>query len=105
MDDTFSEVLKSIFEDKNIFDLIDELRDESLSRRDKLYFDITGDIAGRLLVYRKKHKLTQRELAKKLEVPFEYIQGIEAGVVNLSIKELVDIAVKLGGSLKIELDV
>jgi len=90
---------------KDIFDLISELRGETLSKAENLILDIRADIAGKLLAYSKEHNLTQEELAKKLEMPLEYVDGIESGMVNLLIGELVDIAVKLGGSLKIELDI
>lgn len=90
---------------KDIFDLISELRGKPLSEEERLIFSIRADIAGKLLAYRKKYNLTQRELAKKLEMPLAHIERIETGIINLSIRELVDIAVKLGGNLKIELDI
>jgi len=90
---------------KDIFDLISELRDEPLSKAQNLILDIRADIAGKLLAYREGHNLTQEELAEKLGISHELLDGIEAGMVSLSIEELADIAVKLGGSLKIELEI
>ena len=90
---------------KDIFDLISELRSKPLSEAENLILDIRADIAGKLLAYRKKHNLTQEELAKKLQMSPDTLDIIETGMLELSIEELVRIAVKLGGSLKIELDI
>lgn len=100
---------------KSIFELLDKLRNEDAKEKgiildkktileEKIYIKALAHIAGELLVYRKKHNLTQKELAEKLGVSQVMISKIESGTTNLSIKTLAKIAARLNSNLTVSLN-
>ncbi|MBK8170543.1 MAG: helix-turn-helix transcriptional regulator [Sandaracinaceae bacterium] len=54
------------------------------------------NIGRRVAEHRRAHEWTQAALAERLGVTSEYLQRIEAGRENLSIRSLVEIANGLG---------
>ena len=52
----------------------------------------TDQIIVILVAARKKKKLTQSELGRRLGVPQSYISRLEAGLIDLRLSSLVDIA-------------
>ena len=58
--------------------------------------DILHDIGGRLKKYRKEHKLTQSEVAKRLEMSLNFYGDIERGKCRLSIEKIVLVYERLG---------
>ncbi|OOC42156.1 helix-turn-helix domain-containing protein [Thermosipho sp. 1074] len=88
---------------KNIFELLEEVGHHE-TIEEKIYLDALAHIAGELLVYRKQHGLTQKELAEKLGMSQAMVSKIESGLKNLSIKTLAKIAAKLNGELTLSLN-
>lgn len=58
------------------------------------------DVGLRVSEIRVRRGLTQRELAEQLGVSDKYVQQIEAGTQNLTIKSLVNLAVVLDVRVK-----
>ena len=71
----------------------------------KRYYDEYGrqlEIAYQILQLRKKSKMTQAELAKKIGTKQSNIARMESGNQNFSIETLQRIASVLGKNLKVE---
>lgn len=51
--------------------------------------DILRDIGARLKKYRKENKLTQNDIAKKLEMSLNFYGDIERGKCRLSIEKII----------------
>ncbi|WPX08548.1 helix-turn-helix domain-containing protein [Anaerocellum danielii] len=72
---------------------------------DKKYFeldDILVDIAVKIIQYRIKNNLSQKELAQKLGISQAMVSKLESGDYNPTVKMLYEIAKKLGFELEIE---
>lgn len=61
-------------------------------------------VGARVAEQRRALKLTQEELAERLGVSTKYLQRVEAGVENLTIRSLVPLANGLGISMLTLLD-
>lgn len=82
-------------------DLAERLKDPEF----KKYFDMYGkqfDIAYQLLQLRKKQKLSQRELAKKIGTTQSNIARMETGNQNFSTQTLVKLANVFNKQLVVE---
>ncbi|MCD6340330.1 MAG: helix-turn-helix transcriptional regulator [Desulfurococcales archaeon] len=86
----------------SVWDLLNALGC-TFSEEEKALLHVRAQIGGQLLAYRARHKLTQKELAKRVGVSPVTISHIERGDTDVSLKTLVRICVKLGGKLKIDL--
>jgi DNA-binding XRE family transcriptional regulator len=87
----------------NMFDLLKELGHEP-GKEDSQYISVLAHVAGELLAYRKKHRLTQKQLAESLGVTQAMVSKLESGDTNISVKKLSEIAAKLGSSLYVTLN-
>ncbi|WP_448374547.1 helix-turn-helix domain-containing protein [Fervidobacterium sp.] len=87
----------------NMFDLLKELGYEP-NKEDSQYISVLAHVAGELLAYRKKHRLTQKQLAERLGVTQAMVSKLESGDSNISVKKLAEIAAKLGESLYVTLN-
>jgi Uncharacterized protein conserved in bacteria len=76
-------------------------------RRDELERDSEGFKIGLLLRdAREQQKLTQTELAEKVDKKREYISRVENNGSNLTLKTLFDIVEKgLGGKVRISIEI
>ena len=74
------------------------------SKEDENYLKALASIMGELLSYRKTHRLSQADLAKRLGISQAMVSKIETGSVNLSIKVLSKIAAKLNAELRISFE-
>ena len=76
-------------------------------RRDELERDSEGFKIGLLLRdARELQKLTQKELAEKVDKKREYISRVENNGSNLTLKTLFDIVEKgLGGKVRISIEI
>lgn len=75
------------------------------NEEDKKYFeldDILVDIAVKIIQYRIKNNLSQKELAQKLGISQAMVSKLESGDYNPTVKMLYEIAKKLGFELEIE---
>ena len=61
------------------------------------------DIAIKIAEVREKHKITQKELAKKIKSSQAVISRIERGIENMSLKKLFRIAEALNLTVKINI--
>jgi len=73
------------------------------TEEEKALISVRTQIGGQLLAYRAKHKITQKELAKRVGVSPTTIAHLERGDTDTSVKTLVRICQKLGGNLNIDL--
>lgn len=71
-------------------------------KREMIVEDLLVDIACEFIKYRVKNELTQKDLAKKLEITQAMVSKLESGDYNPSIKMLFEIAQKLSWNFKIE---
>ena len=76
--------------------------DEEIARF--AYIDLLAYIATTFTKYRTQHKLTQKDLAKKLGISQVMISRIENGEWNLSIQKLNEYIKKLNGTLTIKIE-
>ncbi len=75
------------------------------NEEDKKYFeldDILVDIAVKIIQYRIKNNLSQKELTQKLGISQAMVSKLESGDYNPTVKMLYEIAKKLGFELEIE---
>lgn len=75
------------------------------NEEDKKYFeldDILVGIAVKIIKYRIKNNLSQKELAAKLGISQAMVSKLESGDYNPTVKMLYEIAQKLGFELEIE---
>ncbi|EHR36009.1 helix-turn-helix domain-containing protein [Helcococcus kunzii] len=78
---------------KNPFDLFKDI-DKKL--KEKIEIDrILVDIASAIILYRVENNLSQKELAKKLDMTQAMISKLESGDYNPTVKMLVEISNKL----------
>jgi len=89
----------------DLFELLKKKYGVGATKEEEIYLNVLAAIAGALLEYRKRHKLSQQQLAKKLGTSQAMVSKIETGSVNLSLKVLARIASKLGGDLKVQLEI
>lgn len=57
--------------------------------------DVLRDLGRRIAELRAARGLTQEQLAERLDVTFQYLQRIEAGRENLTVRSLVRLATAL----------
>ena len=62
------------------------------------------DVSTALVEYRRKNKLTQKELAERLNVGQPMISKYESGDYNWTIRSLVEVSSKLGMNLTLSLE-
>lgn len=62
------------------------------------------EVGASLLAARKRLRLTQRELAERLNATQSYVSAVEAGRRNLTVGQLANIADALGTGLRIEFE-
>ena len=62
------------------------------------YEQILLSISKTIIIYRKRNNMTQEELAKKLNVSQEMVSKLEKGNLNVTIKTLHNISVRLENS-------
>lgn len=75
------------------------------NEEDKKYFeldDILVDIAVKIIQYRIKNNLSQKELTQKLGISQAMVSKLESGDYNPTVKMLYEIAKKLGFELEIK---
>ena len=89
----------------DLFELLKKKYGVGATKEEEIYLNVLAAVAGALLEYRKRHKLSQQQLAKKLGTSQAMVSKIETGSVNLSLKVLARIASKLGGDLKVQLEI
>ncbi len=85
-------------------DFDDVLKEEMKDPEFKKYYDYYGkqlEIAYQILQLRKKKKISQAQLAKKIGTKQSNVARMEAGQQNFSIDTLEKIAQALGSDLKI----
>ncbi len=85
------------------WDAFYELVGEEGSKNDDLY-DIYYRISTTIFDYRIKKKLTQKQLAQRLEVTQAMVSKLESGDYNYSVEQLWKISQKLGLKLEISLE-
>ena len=82
-----------------------DLEEKLKNPRFKKYYDEYGkqlEISYHILQLRKKAKMSQKELAKKIGTTQSNVARIEAGNQNFTTKILVKIAKALGKDLRVE---
>lgn len=87
------------------FTAIDDIFEE-FSPEQKIearYYEILCTISRKLVEYRIKHNLTQKQLSEKLGVAQSVVSKYERGDYNISIKTLNELCGKLGLSLEINI--
>ena len=89
----------------DLFELLKKKYGVGATKEEEIYLNVLAAVAGALLEYRKRYKLSQQQLAKKLGTSQAMVSKIETGSVNLSLKVLARIASKLGGDLKVQLEI
>jgi len=88
---------------RDVFEFLKEIG-VTFTEEEKLFVSAMAQISGELMAYRKRHNLSQADLARLLGMSQPMISKIESGQ-NVSIKTLAKIAAKLGGNLKISLGI
>jgi ribosome-binding protein aMBF1 (putative translation factor) len=87
----------------------EELRNENVKKEPFIptdtyeYKRVLDDIAAELVNYRVKNEITTPVLAERLGASPEYIAQIEREELNLTLKELVNLVQKIGGSLEVKI--
>ena len=95
--------------DRNLIPLSDIIDKEigkiGTPRRDAFERDVKNAVIGiQIQEHRRKLKMTQEELARKVNKKREYISRVENNCGNITLKSLRDIVeTGLGGKLKIEI--
>jgi len=87
---------------------IEELNKEyeiEYTKEDRIFEDALVEIMAELRKYRNKHKITQGELAKKINCSQAFISQLENGEKNPSIKSLAKIVAALNGQFSISLGI
>ena len=87
---------------------IDELNKEyeiDYAKEDRIFEDALVEIMAELRKFRSNHKLTQGELAKKINCSQAFISQLENGEKNPSIKSLAKIVAALNGHFSISLGI
>lgn len=79
----------------NVFGLMRDLGAKYSLEKEYL-ISLKAQIGGQLMVYRKRYDLTQKEMAKYLEIDLETYQAIEEGEYDLKISEIAKIFGRLG---------
>lgn len=67
----------------------------------EMYYDISYKVSTYVFDYRKAHKLTQTQLAKKIGTTSQMVGKIESGNYNISLENLCDIMAKLNAHINI----
>jgi DNA-binding XRE family transcriptional regulator len=67
------------------------------------YRYVLSDVSMALIKYQKKYYLNRKAMAEALGVSQEYIKRIELGRADLTLKELVNLVQKIGGSLEVKI--
>ena len=62
-------------------------------------------IASQFINYRLDHHLSQKDLARKLDISQSMVSKLESGEYNPSVRLLAEIAQKLGWKLSLKLDI
>jgi transcriptional regulator with XRE-family HTH domain len=88
----------------NVFELFEEIGFHH-SEEEKAFIEAMSQIGGQLMAYRKKHNLTQKDLAKKLGISQSMVSKIETGEKNISIRVLTKIVAAFGGRVRISLGI
>ena len=84
---------------KGVSDLFENL-DEKTENEIKVE-EFLGDLAVVFLKYRLKNNMSQKELAKKLEISQVMVSKLESGEYNPSIKKLCEMFMRLGLEVKL----
>jgi len=87
---------------------IEELNKEyeiEYTKEVRIFEDALVEIMAELRKYRNKHKITQGELAKKINCSQAFISQLENGEKNPSIKSLAKIVAALNGQFSISLGI
>ena len=88
---------------KPAIDFLNEFASDEAKERFELD-DILYDISMRIFNYRTENKLSQKELANKLEVTQAMVSKLESGQYNPSIEQLWKISKKLNLNFAVSLD-
>ena len=86
-----------------VMDFIDEIASNEAKKKFELD-DILYSISIKIFNYRIEHNLSQKELAKKLEVTQAMVSKLESGQYNPSIEQLWKISKKLDLKLTVSLE-
>lgn len=71
---------------KNIFDLINSMKRYPLNKNENFLREITAIIAGKIMMYRKEHDLSQEQFAEKFGLSKEVVEKIESGDMNIALE-------------------
>lgn len=92
-----------MFEKMNLINSMDFFKEETNDFKNQMKIDaLLVDIACEFIKYRDNNKLTQKQLAEKLQITQAMVSKLESGEYNPTIKLLFEISQKLSWNFKIE---
>ena len=69
---------------------------------EKIYGEISRDIANKVVRFRKQNGITNKQLAEDLGITTSLVSRIENGNKNISIKTLSKVLAKMGCTIEIK---